>query len=227
MSIVALKRNSKRFQEPISAKGFSLNGGYRNQRSFGNTNLAALYSANGCNLNDPAVVKLSTKNTKGYIDSVVTYPVCENGNCGGSNGGGANVSGNTIWVKNFSPDDHSQEEYIKNVVQAAAATCTRPLKTDSGKSNPCDAACKSRSYFIGGRRVYTTFNAKNSGKPFTQGALSAGEYLKTGVLRNNCLPTPAAKKPFPPSLLNGGCNVQALTPAQAKANGLLPASWTG
>ena len=224
MSIVALKRKSKRFQDPISANGFSLNGGYRNQRPINNTNLAALNNSNNalCSGNNPAIAKMSTKNTKGYLYETVKYPVCDNGICGGSGGS----AGAAIWVKNFSPDDHSQEEYIKNKVQAAVASCANPLKTDSGENNDC-TDCKARSYFIGGRRVYITFNAKNSGNPFTQGALTAGEYLKAGLLRNNCLPTPDAQKHFPPSLLHNGCNVNALTPAEAKALGLLADSWTG
>ena len=59
MSIVALKRNSRRFQVPVSANGFSLNGGHRNQRIFGNTNLSALTNGqyNYCSGNDPTIVK--------------------------------------------------------------------------------------------------------------------------------------------------------------------------
>lgn len=225
MSIVALKRNARRFQVPVSATGFSLNGGYRNQRSIYNTNLSALTTQqeNTCGYdNNPAIVKLSTKNTKGFIYSSIIYPTCDNGRCGFSGGGGA-----PIWVKNFSPEDKSQNEYITNMVQATAATCENELKTNSGTTTTCDSTCRSRSYFIGGRRIYITFNAKNSGSPATQGALTAGEYLKAGLLRRNCLPTPANKKHFPPSLNHNGCNVNANTPAEAIALGLLPSSWTG
>jgi hypothetical protein len=223
MSIVALKRNSRRFQDPISANGFSLNGGYRNQRSIYSTNLTALTTQqdNTCGYgNDPSIVKLSTKNTKGLIYSTIIYPTCNNGRCG-INGGAP------IWVKNFSPDDKSQNEYIKNTVQASVATCNSEFKTTSGTSTSCDSTCRTRSYFIGGRRVYITFNAKNSGSPATQGALTAGEYLKAGLLRRNCLPTPNDKKHFPPSLNHNGCDVNANTPAEAKALGLIPITWTG
>jgi len=177
MSIVALKRNSRRFQVPISAKGFSLNGGHRNQRLIGSTNLSALTTRQErgcCPYNNPAVVKLSTKNTKGYIYSTVVYPTCPEA-----------CKKQSIFVKNFSPEDNSQGLYI-NTVKLASATCVTE-KIDSGESNPCLPNCVARSYWIGGKRFYTTFNAKNSGE-YGQGAISAGEYLAAGLLKYNCLP---------------------------------------
>lgn len=198
MSIVTLKRSSKRFQVPISAHGFSLNGGYRNQRVIGDTNLSALTNGNYelCSANNPNVVKLSTKNTKGYIYSTVTYPTCP----AGAKPTACN-KGN--YFKNFSPEDRSQQEYIINKVKAGSAACVTE-KTDSGASNSCLPSCSQvRSYHIGGKRTYRTFNAKNSGK-YGQGALSAGEYLAAGLLKQNCLPTPKAlAKPLPPA--NSGC----------------------
>jgi len=182
MSIVALKRNSRRFQVPISANGFSLNGGYRNQRLIGSTNLSALTNSQErgcCPYNDPDIVKLSTKNTKGYIYSTIIYPTCPEGVIPQANN-------QSNYVKNFSPEDNSQGLYI-NTVKLASATCVTE-KTDSGESNPCLPNCVARSYWIGGRRVYTTFNAKNSGE-YGQGAISAGEYLAAGLLKYNCLPT--------------------------------------
>jgi hypothetical protein len=83
-----------------------------------------------------------------------------------------------------------------------------------------------RSYYIGGRRVYVTFNAKNSGE-YGQGAISEGEYLKAWLLKSKCLPLPCKQLPFPPALLNSGCNVFASTPQEAIAKGLLPPDWTG
>ena len=196
MSIVALKRNSKRFQVPISANGFSLNGGHRNQRPIGDTNLSALYANNYCSANDPSIVKLSAKNTKGFLYATVKYPTCPSGVTPPANN-------QSTWVKNFSPEDHSQNEYIVNKVKAESAKCVTE-KTDSGTNNPCLPECKARSYYIGGKRFYTTFNAKNSGE-YGQGAISAGEYLSSGLLKANCLPTPAALAPLPPALLNSGC----------------------
>ena len=185
MSIVTLKRSSRRFLAPISGMGFSLNGGHRNQRAIGNTNLSALTNGhnNLCAANDPSVVKLSTKNTKGYLYSTVTYPTCPEGVAPPTNN-------QSNFFKNFSPENNSQGVYIIDKVKAGSATCVTE-KTDSGTSNPCLPACVARSYWMGGRRVYTTFNAKNSGK-YGQGAISAGEYLAAGLLKSHCLPTPAA-----------------------------------
>jgi hypothetical protein len=201
MSIVALKRNSRRFQVPVSANGFSLNGGHRNQRIFGNTNLSALTNGqyNYCSGNDPTIVKTSTKNTKGFLYSTVNFPTCPNGStCGG-------VGAQANWVKNFSPEDHSAGQYIKDVVQASAATCVTK-KVDSGEE-VCLPDCKARSYHIGGKRFYTTYNAKNSGE-YGQGAITAGEYLKAGLLKYkkyNCNTTVKSIAPLPPALLNSGC----------------------
>lgn len=189
MSIVALKRNSRRFLVPISANGFSLNGGYRNQRAIGDTNLSALTSGqfNKClSGNNPSIAKLSTKNTRGYIYSTFIYPTCAAGKT-------PNPAYKATWVKDFSPETRSQGIYIKDTVQAGAAVCVT-IKPDSGANNPCVPPCPARSYFIGGRRVYTTFNAKNSGE-YGQGAISAGTYLSSGLLKKNCLPAPA--KPVP------------------------------
>jgi hypothetical protein len=199
MSIVALKRNSRRFIVPISANGFSLNGGHRNQRPIGDTNLSALYNGNNafCSANDPSIAKPSVKNTKGLIYSTVLYPTCPKGGC--------SVGSQSNWVKNFSPEDRSAGQYITDVVQANSAVCVTE-KQDSGVET-CLADCKARAYHIGGRYVYTTFNAKNSGKPYQQGAMSAGEYLKAGLLKYkkyNCGTTQKSIAPIPKALLNSG-----------------------
>jgi hypothetical protein len=202
MSIVALKRNSRRFQVPISANGFSLNGGLRNQRAIGDTNLSALTNGRNalCSANDPSIVKTSTKNTKGFIYSTVLFPTCPAAsNCGG-------VGAQANWVKNFKPEDRSAGQYITDVVQANSAVCVTE-KQDSGVET-CPVDCKARSYHIGGRYVYTTYNAKNSGKPYQQGAMTAGEYLKAGLLKYkkyNCGTTQKSIAPLPPALLNSGC----------------------
>ena len=200
MSIVALKRNSRRFIVPVSANGFSLNGGYRNQRSICNTNLSALTNGqyNLCSGNDPSIVKPSTKNTKGYLYSTVLFPTCPSGkNCGG-------VGAQANWVKNFSPEDRSAGQHTTDVVQANAATCVTK-KIDSGDQT-CLPDCKARSYHIGGKRFYTTYNAKNSGE-YGQGAITAGEYLKAGLLKYkkyDCNTTQKSIAPIPAALLNSG-----------------------
>jgi hypothetical protein len=198
MSIVALKRNSKRFQVPISStsKGFSLNGGHRNQRSIYSTNLSALTNSqsNVCEgiSNDPSVVKISTKNTKGYLYSTVNFPVCSVGQtCGTVN--------HVNWVKNFSPEDHSAGQQILKVIQSA---CVTDLS-----ANENIGCCKARSYHIGGKRFYTVYNEKQTSE-YTQGAISAGEYLKLGLIKYkkyNCDTTVESIAPLPKALLNSGC----------------------
>ena len=200
MSIVALKRNSRRFQVPISAKGFSLNGGHRNQRAIGDTNLSALTNGHNafCSANNPSIVKLSSKNTKGYLYSTVNFPTC-------ATGGKCSIGSQSNWVKNFSPETRSAGQYTTDVVQTNAATCVTK-KIDSG-AEKCLPDCKARSYHIGGRLVYTTYNAKNSGQ-YGQGAISAGEYLKAGLLKAkkyDCKTTQKSIAPIPAALLNSGC----------------------
>ena len=95
MSIVALKKKSKRFQAPISGRGhdgFSLVGGYRNVGIVGPTNLAksvtrtsfrgnapighggcngaykiSISNSGSCYTNDSSIIKSTVKNTKGAI----------------------------------------------------------------------------------------------------------------------------------------------------------------
>jgi hypothetical protein len=204
MSIVALKRNSKRFQVPISStpKGFSLNGGHRNQRSIYSTNLSALTNAQS-NLcigdgNDSSIVKTSAKNTKGYLYSSVYFPTCPPGQtCGSVN--------NVNWVKNFSPEDHSAGQYIVDKVQASAAACVN----DVSNNDAVVVCCKARSYHIGGKRFYTVYNDKTTTDYLQyQGAISAGEYLKAGLLKYkkyDCDTTIQSIAPLPEALSNSGC----------------------
>lgn len=110
MSIVAQKRNSRRFKAPISGrgtKGFSLNGGMRNQGWVGQTNLGRsnvgtvfrgafpmgnggccgtyvinTQNSGGPGVNDPNIIKRSTMNTKGLIEATVEHPtIVFNGKC--------------------------------------------------------------------------------------------------------------------------------------------------
>lgn len=219
MSIVALKRNSRRFQVPISAKGFSLNGGIRNLRPIGDTNLIALPSVN-CYANNPAIIKKSTKNTLGHLEEILN-PICLNGNC--STGSQYN------WVKNYSPLDHSQGVYIHDLVGQTATNPpgTAPLPLIKENSGIQDCPCGVRKqYRIGGKIVINNwpfYYAKNKGS----GAVSQGTYIRSGVPPQNCLPTPCNAQHFPPTVNNNGCDAYYLTPAQAIAGGLLPPNWNG
>ena len=100
MSIVALKKKSKRYTNKLSSnKVFSLNGGYRNQGRIGQTSLSRSLTGTkfkgaepighgGCcgrynitilntkcsNINDSNIIKKSSINTRGMIDSRIKYP---------------------------------------------------------------------------------------------------------------------------------------------------------
>lgn len=243
MSIVVLKRKSRRYKAPISgigSQGFSLNGGYRNQGSVGPTNLArsvtrtpfrgtepmghggccggyvkTVSNSGSCCTNDPGIIKKSNKNTKGLISSNQNPTDCgDGGSCP------------TNWVQDTSPLNHSQGTHIKNV-QGEVLTCEcteseRSAVPDAGIKT-CDKDCDVDIYNIGGKRYMRRFYAKR-----VPHAMSASEYMRTSLLRNNNLPTDKVHQPFPMTLNhNGGCNINFLTPADALAAGQLPNNWIG
>jgi hypothetical protein len=248
MSIVTLKRNSRRFQVPISGgeKVFSLNGGHRNLRAFGNTNLAQLKKkAEFCYANDPTIVKLSTKNTKGYVYDNLWYPTCTVGGTSlplaNNDGSGERCMNPVQWVKNYSPLSSSQGIYILDKVVAATATGTGATFIDAeGNVRPCLGAPEIKNdtgfkgcgngvkmnYWVGGRPICQNMYAKNGGFQ-GQGALISSIYTRTLLKKNNCLPTPVTAQAFPPAVLHNGCDVNYLTPQAAIAGGLLPPNWTG
>ena len=222
MSLVVLKRKSQRFQDPISARGFSLNGGFRNLRAIGDTNLAQLKTSMGCRFNDPSVIKRSTQTTQGYL--------LQRGiSIGLGTGTGADKCCNPIWVKDFSPFNKSQSLLMQ--LRAAQLAGRAAMAGDEGEGEgecaplvKATSVCKcagAKSTRIGGRIIRQNNYTKN----VNQGAQTAGEYLRTGVMQQNCLPTPKQKTSWPPSLLRNGCDVQAQTPAEAIALGLLPSDW--
>ena len=218
MSIVALKRKSQRFIDPVSGQhGFSLNGGYRNQRAIGDTNLAQLKkSAELCYANDPAIIKRSTLNTKGYVFDHLRYPVCppENNACSPQNN----------WTKNMSLENltRSQGVYVDKVARSLG-DCPAPVFKVVTKAD-VDNCTARKKYRIGGKLICQNMFAKNTGS----GAVSSSDYQRTGLMKQNCLPTPAYAQAFPPVLTHDGCDgAIALTPAQAIALGQLPPNWTG
>jgi len=222
MSLAALKRKSQRFQDPISARGFSLNGGYRNLRAIGDTNLAQLKTSMGCRINDPSVIKRSTQTTQGYL--------LQRGiSIGLGTGTGTDTCCNPIWVKDFSPFNKSQSLLMQlRAAQLAGRAAMAGAEAEGeGECAPLvkvTSVCKcagAKSTRIGGRIIRQNNYTKN----VNQGAQTAGEYLRTGVLQQNCLPTPKQKTSWPPSLLRNGCDVNAQTPAEAIALGLLPSDW--
>jgi hypothetical protein len=240
MSIVALKRNSRRFQVPVSANGFSLNGGHRNIGQVGVTNLAksvtrtpfrgnipmghgghngqymvSIFNSGSCSANDPNIVKLSTKNTKGHIFESFKYPICDNGNCG--------KGSQQNWVQDFSAENFSQGVYINNVIAANGSCVVNKDETLLAEMPPkCQQPCKAGTYHIGGKKYYQEYYAKTNGS----GAIQSSEYMRSLLQKRNCLPTPPNIQHFPPNVNHDGCDVNALTPQEAIEVGLLPADWT-
>ena len=271
MSLATLKkksRNNRRFA-PISGRGvdgFSLNGGYRNVGAVGqfrmisnNTrtpfrgtepmgnggHLGKYYdkvtNSGSCCTNDNEIIKKSSLNTAGMIDTKYkwtkgTYP--------------------NYWVQD---DDNNynitgdQGTYVADLTQRCGSsvftnvqnngncgtTLDSPESTFIYNCNGNRGAC---SYHIGGKKYIRMPYAKN----FNQPAMSQGQYISSGgVAQNNCLPTPANKQPFPMNLNhNNGIqkigiksNADSLTGCQtnylrwedawnADGTGVLPADWT-
>ena len=226
MSIVALKRKSHRFLAPISnGQVFSLNGGYRNQRPICNTNLAQLRQATAlCSGNNPAIIKRSTLNTKGYVYEHLWYPVCQNGTdvCSPQNN----------WVKNMSLENltRSQGVFIDNLVHSQGSAlgpdglpCNPLIKAEIPGPTAAGSCTAAKRYRIGGKLICPNVYAKNG-----IGAVSSSDYQRTGLMQQQCLPTPAYAQPFPPVLLHDGCDgATVLTPAEAIRQSILPQNWTG
>lgn len=118
----------------------------------------------------------------------------------------------TWWVKDFNPLAKTQSEYISKLKIGCS--------TEDDSSVPSSDHCQN-AYFIGTRKILksTYYNTSSSG------AITSGEFTEINVLRNNCLPTPPCKKPFPFILNKNGCNTEYITPQQAQHAGLLPANW--
>jgi len=157
----------------------------------------------------------STKTTKGYIESNILNPTdCEGGKC------------RPIWVKSFNALDHSQSMHIRKI-KIQTTKCEnngnpKPPKPTNCNPDPDAPSCsKNDTYMLGTRKKSRETHYSN---PNT-GAISAGEYIDTVLLGNNCLPTPPCKQPFPMILNRNGCNINYLTPEEAIADGALPDDW--
>lgn len=197
MSIVAMKRKSRGANNPISGYngGFSLNGGRRSQGWVGHSSLGRSSNIKSCS-NDSSIIKRSTMNTKGYITSRVTNPTSVfYENCNSTN--------SKKWVQVFNEYDHSQSGYVDNVRNSVASNCDVEEKSAGDCNNKCN--------YVG---VFAV-------GPSATGAISSSEYMKSGLLRTNCLPTPNCKAHWPQWINhNGGCNVNYKTPG-----GGFPADW--
>lgn len=244
MSIVALKRNSKRYKARVSGqgnKGFSLNGGHRNQgwvgqgvrgRSLtgtpyrgvapmGNGGCCGTYvekinnRSSNCCTNDVDIIKRSTMNTLGYIDSSITYPTsvfntsCVDGKC-------PKIQN---WVKDFSPLNHGQGEQIFKKAREHGK-CV--IRVDDAGLDKCDTDCDAASYHIGGKKFVREPYYKTTNK-FATGGI---EYQRTGLMKSKNLPTPDCKAPYPMALNhNGNCQTNFMTGEEAIKGGMLPHDW--
>lgn len=231
MSIVALKRNSRRFKVPISgsSQGFSINGGLRNQgrvgqTSLGRANIRGFYKGafqvgnGGCcgkyfienisngiyDSNQPNIIKRSNMNTNGYILSKIIHPTpVLNSNCNSSK---------INWVQPVENDILTKLN-VKN-------TCGDKFKYKFARD--CDDIKNPCTTRIGTKKITYTPFVKTYFKD--SGALSYGEYNKYRLLSNNCLPTPDNMKHFPYGIPSGGCRKIYYTPEEAKADGALPSN---
>jgi hypothetical protein len=241
MSIVNLKRNSRRFKAPISGRGhdgFSLVGGHRNIGAVGNTNLAksvtrtrfrgnapmghggccgtykiSICNSGSCSTNDPSIIKSTVKNTKGAILKQYKW---------------IHSAYPNFWVKpdDSMPENHSQGIYVKNLTaqysncvvnkeNTGIKNCDSP--TPNGKFIPCKAA----SYHIGGKKYYRSFYSKDLNVRPT----SCSQYITAGLYKKNNLPTPSCLQSFPMNLSHNGCDVNYFTPQEAISAGALPKDW--
>lgn len=232
MSLVCLKKKSKRFINKISSNhisqsglGFSINGPLRNQgwigqdsrgRSLNRTPFRGnkpigyggccgryvidIVNGGPCIVNDKSIIKRSTMNTSGHIHSTFIYPTSVfNSNC--------SCSKNFIWVKNMSPLDNDQSTYIDNLSKKNTCVILKP--------SPCIKKCNPNSDCKNVHN-YSKFNLPTT----------SSDYIRTGLMVKNDLPTPPNKAPFPMVINHtGNCDVNFYTPQQAIDYGFLPPDW--
>lgn len=241
MSIVALKRNSRRYKAVVSgrgADGFSLNGGYRNQgrvgqilfgRHLGGTPFRGAHpvgygatpgggaypivisSAGGCCTNNPDIIKRSSMTTRGRIETGLINPVPGKYRNPACAGGHCRQ----IWSADLSAENQAQSLRIQRMAIAAAGRVTR--KPDAGK-----VGCKDCGPSPG--RIGTHLNPRTPyAKDLNAFPVSQGQYLRGAYMLTKDLPTPPCKAPFPPRL-NGAasCAVHAKTLEEAQQLGIVP-----
>ena len=231
MSLATLKRKSAVGQNLSANKIFSTKGVIRNLRGIGsNTQITSdirtifkgasptacggltVQSYKGdvngnCKYNIESV-PTSTMNTRGLLSSRIYHPVIKSTECEGDRK-------ITWWVKNFNPLDHSQSEYMRVLnVKKSANECIIPAESIVDNT-------ECHNYKIGSRKTLKSTYNKRANK----GAMSSSAYTKINLLRNNCLPPPPCKQPFPFMTENRGCNTEFLTPESAMLAEALPSDW--
>lgn len=242
MSIATLKRKTVRGGNPrldpvsgIGAKGFSLNGGYRNIGGVGQFRMVSNVTRtpfrgtqpmghggfNGeyydtpsnsgdCCTNDNSIIKDSTLTTAGMIDQKYKWTKSQYPR---------------YWVKN---DDNSYrmtktQGQLTGAKTWAAGACNFQKAANDDPDNvwKCSSKCY---YWISGKRKFLYYPYTkwlNASKVQTQGVyITAG-----GVARQNRLPTPACMQHYPMMLSANGCDSNVVTWQQAQAQGFLPADY--
>lgn len=201
MSIVALKKNSRRFIEPISggSNTFSLNGVHRNIHSVGPTNLGSYtnkYGATCCNTNTPTEPYKSVMNTSGML--AMRYR--------------ANTYPNYL-VTPISADHFSQGEYIRNKIVKNSS-----LVVDI--SDAGDKSCCFNSDGNGNNNLLNKVRQATYAKDLKV-AISHDEYMKGKLMKKNCLPPCKAEHKHFPMYINNSCGSKNITHEEAKTNGML------
>jgi hypothetical protein len=242
MSIATLKRKTLRGGNPradpisgIGAKGFSLNGGYRNigavgqfrmvsnvtrtpfrgtqpmgHGGFGGEYYDVPSNSGSCCTNDDAIIKHSSLNTAGLLDEKYKWTKSQYPR---------------YWVKdddNANRQTKTQGQLTKSKTWAAGA-CNFENLANYDPANVWE--CKNKCvYWIGGKKKFLYY-------PYakwlnTTKVPSQGDYITAGgVARNKFLPTPACIQHYPMMLAANGCDSNAVTWQQAQALGLLPADY--
>ena len=119
------------------------------------------------NTGDTKYIKRSNMNTPGLIAAKVDNPTavlnasCHHGKCP------------TNWVQFVDPYNYTQGYYIDN--KGGYSICQMDV-SNAGMKTCSTADCKARSYFIGGKKFYSTLYVKSTS---AGGAIPAGEYTET------------------------------------------------
>ena len=254
MSLVTLKRKSRRFKAPISGRGtngFSLNGGLRSQGWVGQTNIGRAnigtsfrgafpmgnggccggyvintQNSGGSRTNDPDIIKRSTMNTKGLIEATVEHPtVVFNEGCTDDCNEG------TICKS------RCKTNWVKNM-SAFAFSSGEQIKwkkiTAASKNLPWSV--KKKTQGIKGcpsdcdGASYWIGGKHYIREPYAKDlnlySISPSIYQQAGLMTKEILPTPKCKAPFPFVLNHSAtCQVNFKTPQDAINAGALPSDW--
>ena len=212
MSIVALKKKSRRFIDPISANGsgFSLNGNRRNIGNIGSINLGSYTNKHGaawsCISNDESVINRSVMNTRGMLTSKFICNTSDGTSCY-----------NEI-VTPMGPHHFSQGEYLKNKNIRSSSININNYHAVSNNLCCNDNTSNDNLY----RKNWLTSRPNSTYTKNIKVATSYDQYIKGTLMKKNCLPPcNLSQKPFPIYIHNGGCNQNISTIREAQELGYI------